>query len=136
MSLYLAVAVELVSVEEIMSTVPERLFTEDASEMPIGTAARGKWQKAGCVLLMNGADSSHLFGVLRKKSADRRSEFRDCLRLLLDNYESDVAFVFHTFRGLVTNEKVVVAKDVRVHASKLDRLMDVLEEDVRYTVYQ
>lgn len=132
MSMYLAVAVETVSTDGILA-LKANLIVQSADEMPIGAAGRGKWPKAGSVLVQDGADSSHLFGVNPKN--DRRGKLYDYLKLLLDTYDCEVAFIFHTFRGTLVKEQVKVQKAVRVPFVRLKKTLDKLEEDVRYVVF-
>ena len=131
--MFLAVAVERVSTDGIL-TIEADLIVENAARMPIGDAARGNWPKAGSVLV-GGHHASRLFGLMRTRSQDQRMELHDYLKKLLETYDCEIAFIFHTFRGTLMKETVEVKSEVRVPFVRLKKTLDNLQEDVRYIVF-
>jgi hypothetical protein len=139
--MFLAVSVQNASVSQIIELVAkqpsrEALFAKDASGMPISVTARGKWRDAGSVLLYEGSSAASLFGLTkpRTKNNDRREDLVAVVRRLVETHDCYVAFVFHWYHGLLTKEEVPDSGEVRVNVWKLGKLMDNLQEDVRYVI--
>ncbi len=68
MSLFMALAVRGVSQDQIREKITLPFRTADASAMPLGQAAVGRWKNSGCVLVEVGFGSANLVVECSRKS--------------------------------------------------------------------
>jgi hypothetical protein len=113
------------------------LQTKSASDTPIGQSASGDWPAAGAVLVEDGVGAGRLIGrqgIVLTEENDRRHELVGCVKGLVTEFDSEVAFIFHWFSGWISKEEVNVSDEVRVPVESVDKLVNDLKEDVRYIV--
>ncbi|HVT12156.1 MAG TPA: hypothetical protein VHE55_07805 [Fimbriimonadaceae bacterium] len=136
MSLFMALAVRGVSQDRVREKIALPFRTVDASAMPLGQAAVGRWKNSGCVLVEVGFGSANVVGKNGKGPRnDLRNEFARLVIKLQQQFGQDVAVVYHLFRGLLTQERVQIQAEVQVAENEIEETCQVLQEDVRYVFY-